>query len=55
VNDLVETRLMLESETAYAAAARATEENLQKSKKHSKEGRSSDRPDEYLEHDLRFI
>ena len=28
VNDLVETRLMLESQTAYAAAARATEENL---------------------------
>jgi GntR family transcriptional repressor for pyruvate dehydrogenase complex len=55
VNDLVETRLMLESQTAYAAAARATEENLQEIEQ-ALEGmrRSSDRPDEYLEHDLRF-
>ncbi|HEU0005459.1 MAG TPA: GntR family transcriptional regulator, partial [Terriglobia bacterium] len=45
VNDLVETRLMLESETAYAAAARATEENLQEIEE-ALEGmrRSSDRP-----------
>jgi GntR family transcriptional regulator, transcriptional repressor for pyruvate dehydrogenase complex len=55
VNDLVETRLMLESQTSYAAAARATEENLQEIEE-ALEGmrRSSDRPDEYLEHDLRF-
>jgi GntR family transcriptional repressor for pyruvate dehydrogenase complex len=55
VNDLVETRLMLESQTAYAAAARATEENLQEIEEALKGmRRSSDRPDEYLEHDLRF-
>jgi len=55
VNDLVETRLMLESQTAYAAAARATEENLQEIEE-ALEGmrRSLDRPEEYLEHDLRF-
>jgi GntR family transcriptional repressor for pyruvate dehydrogenase complex len=55
VNDLVETRLMLESQTAYAAAARATEENLQEIEE-ALEGmrRSLDRPEQYLEHDLRF-
>jgi GntR family transcriptional repressor for pyruvate dehydrogenase complex len=55
VNDLVETRLMLESQTAYAAAARATDENLQEIEE-ALEGmrRSLDRPEEYLEHDLRF-
>jgi len=55
VTDLVETRLMLESQTAYAAAARATVENLQEIEE-ALEGmrRSSDRPDEYLEHYLRF-
>lgn len=55
VNDLVETRLMLESQTAHAAAARATEENLQEIEE-ALEGmrRSLDRPEEYLEHDLRF-
>jgi len=55
VNDLVETRLMLESQTAYAAAARATEENLQEIEE-TLEGmqKSLDRPAEYLEHDLRF-
>jgi len=55
VNDLVETRLMLESQTAYAAAARATEENLQEIEE-TLEGmqESLDRPEEHLEHDLRF-
>lgn len=55
VNDLVETRLMLESQTAYAAAARATEENLQEIEE-ALEGmrRTLDRAEEYLEHDLRF-
>ncbi len=55
VNDLVETRLMLESQTAYAAAARATAANLREIEE-ALEGmqRSFDRPKEYLEHDLRF-
>jgi GntR family transcriptional regulator, transcriptional repressor for pyruvate dehydrogenase complex len=55
VSDLVETRLMLESQTAYAAAAKATEENL-KEIEEALEGmeQSLDRPEEYLEHDLRF-
>jgi GntR family transcriptional regulator, transcriptional repressor for pyruvate dehydrogenase complex len=55
VSDLVETRLMLESQTAYAAAARATEENLLEIKE-ALQGmrRSLERPEEYLEHDLRF-
>jgi len=55
VNDLVETRLMLESQTAYAAAARATEKNLQEIQEALEGMRQSfDRPEEYLEHDLRF-
>jgi len=55
VNALVETRLMLESQTAYAAAARATADNLQEIAA-ALEGmqRCLDRPGEYLEHDLRF-
>jgi GntR family transcriptional regulator, transcriptional repressor for pyruvate dehydrogenase complex len=55
VSDLVETRLMLESQTAYTAAAKATEENLQEMAE-ALEGmqRSLDLPEQYLEHDLRF-
>jgi GntR family transcriptional repressor for pyruvate dehydrogenase complex len=55
VNDLVETRLMLESQTAYCAADRATEENLQEIEE-ALEGmqRSLERSEEYLEHDLHF-
>jgi GntR family transcriptional repressor for pyruvate dehydrogenase complex len=55
VNDLVETRLMLESQTAYAAAGRATEENLREIEE-ALQGmqRSLNRPEEYLEHDLHF-
>src|SRR5262245_12702232 len=55
VNDLVETRLMLESQTAFAAAARATKENLLEIEDALHGMRQSrDRPKEYLEHDLRF-
>jgi GntR family transcriptional repressor for pyruvate dehydrogenase complex len=55
VSDLVETRLMLESQTAYAAADRATEENFQEIQE-ALEGmqRSLESPEEYLEHDLQF-
>lgn len=55
VNDLIETRLMLESQTAAAAAARATEEDLEEMEE-ALNGmqRSVDHPAEYLEHDLRF-
>ena len=55
VSDLVETRLMLESQTAYAAAARATPENLKEIEEALKGMQQSlDLPQEYLEHDLRF-
>lgn len=55
VNDLVETRLMLESQTAYGAAGRATPENLQEIEQAlAGMQRSLDRPEQYLEHDLRF-
>jgi GntR family transcriptional regulator, transcriptional repressor for pyruvate dehydrogenase complex len=55
VNDLIETRLMLELQTAYGAASRATEENLQEIEEALEGMRHSlDRPEEYLEQDLRF-
>jgi GntR family transcriptional repressor for pyruvate dehydrogenase complex len=55
VQDLVETRLMLESQTAHAAAARATAENLQEIEEALEGMRQTlDRPQEYLQHDLRF-
>lgn len=55
VNDLIETRLMLESQTAYAAASRATDADLDEiADALAGMERSLDRPEEYLEHDLRF-
>ena len=55
VSDLVETRLMLESQTAYSAAVRATAENLEEiADELAGMKESRDRPKEYLEHDLRF-
>ncbi|MFP6645400.1 MAG: FadR/GntR family transcriptional regulator [Candidatus Latescibacterota bacterium] len=55
VEDLVETRLMLESQTAYWAAQRATEENLGVMAT-TLQGMAAavDEPDRFLEHDLQF-
>lgn len=55
VQDLIETRLMLESQTAYSAAQRATQEDLLEMKYAVKGMRQSlDKPRDFLEHDLRF-
>jgi GntR family transcriptional repressor for pyruvate dehydrogenase complex len=55
VQDLVETRLMLESQTADAAAARATDENLREIEEALEGMRETlDRPQDYLQHDLQF-
>jgi GntR family transcriptional repressor for pyruvate dehydrogenase complex len=55
VQDLVETRLMLESQTAHTAAARATDENLREIEEALEGMRQAlDRPQEYLERDLHF-
>jgi len=55
VNDLVETRLMLESQTAYAAAERANEENLKEITEALRGMRKSvGQPEQFLEFDLHF-
>jgi GntR family transcriptional repressor for pyruvate dehydrogenase complex len=55
VEDLVETRLMLESHTAYLAAAKATPEDLEQAQSAiQKMAASLDEPEQYLEHDLQF-
>ena len=55
VNDLVETRLLLESHTTYLAARRATADDLAAMERavQGMEESVSD-PKRYLEHDLRF-
>ena len=55
VEDLVETRLMLESQTAYLAARKATKEDLRHIEQATRgmEGSLEDR-ERYLESDLRF-
>jgi len=55
VEDLVETRLMLESHTAFLAASKATAEDLESAQKAIRlmEGSVGD-PGLYLEHDLQF-
>jgi GntR family transcriptional repressor for pyruvate dehydrogenase complex len=55
VNDLVETRLLLESHTTYLAARRATADDLA-AMEHAVQGmeESVSDPKRYLEHDLRF-
>ncbi len=55
VEDLAETRLMLESHTAYLAARKATKEDLSEIKQgiEGMEQSLSD-PERYLEYDLRF-
>jgi len=53
--DLVETRLMLECQTAYTAASRADEANLTDLRRSVADMESSiEDPDGYLEADLRF-
>ncbi len=55
VQDLVETRVMLESQTAFLAASRATDENLQEIEKALNGMRETvKQPELYLEHDLQF-
>jgi GntR family transcriptional repressor for pyruvate dehydrogenase complex len=55
VNDLMETRLLLESHTAFLAARRATAADLE-AMEHAVQGmeESVSDPKRYLEHDLRF-
>jgi GntR family transcriptional repressor for pyruvate dehydrogenase complex len=55
VEDLIETRLMLESQTAFLTAQRATTQNL-KEIRQTLQGmeESIDQPQRYLEFDLRF-
>jgi GntR family transcriptional repressor for pyruvate dehydrogenase complex len=55
VEDLIETRVMLESETAYLAARKATPEDLNEIE-HNVRGmeKSVGVPDRYLEFDLQF-
>jgi GntR family transcriptional regulator, transcriptional repressor for pyruvate dehydrogenase complex len=55
VRDLLETRLMLESQTAFSAAQRATEDDLREIEENLKEMEEVlDRPEEYLKFDLQF-
>ena len=55
VNDLVETRLMLESQTAYSAAERANDENLKEIAEALHGMRKSvGHPEQFLEFDLHF-
>jgi GntR family transcriptional regulator, transcriptional repressor for pyruvate dehydrogenase complex len=55
VEDLVETRLMLESQTAYLAATRATETDLEKAAEAIRCMEAAvSKPEQYLEHDLSF-
>ncbi len=55
VQDLIETRLMLESQTAFLAAQRATKENLREIEQtiHGIEA-SLDQPEKFLDSDLQF-
>src|SRR2546427_8600018 len=55
VEDLIETRLMLESHTAYLAAAKATAEDLEQAREAVRRMQASlADPAQYLEHDLQF-
>jgi GntR family transcriptional regulator, transcriptional repressor for pyruvate dehydrogenase complex len=55
VEDLVETRLMLESQTAFLAAARAKPEDLDHAQEAIRKMEASlADPQQYLEHDLQF-
>ena len=55
VQDLIETRLMLESQTAFLAAQRADENNLREIEKTIQGmGAHLDEPEKYLEFDLQF-
>jgi GntR family transcriptional regulator, transcriptional repressor for pyruvate dehydrogenase complex len=55
VQDLIETRLMLESQTAFLAARRADEANLREIEQTIQEmGTCLDQPERYLEFDLQF-
>lgn len=55
VQDLVEARLMLESQTALLAAQRATEEDLSEIEETIRGMAAAiDRPGRFLEHDLQF-
>jgi GntR family transcriptional regulator, transcriptional repressor for pyruvate dehydrogenase complex len=55
IEDLLETRLMLESQTAYMAASKATEENLAELRQSvGQMAAAVEKPDVYLEADLRF-
>lgn len=55
VEDLVETRLMLESHTAYLAASKATAEDLEQVQDAIRRMQASlAKPEQYLEYDLQF-
>ena len=55
VQDLIETRLMLESQTAYLAAQRASKASLQEIEHAIQQmAKSLDEPEKYLEFDLQF-
>jgi GntR family transcriptional repressor for pyruvate dehydrogenase complex len=55
VEDLVETRLMLESHTAFLAAGKATPDDLEQAQEAIRKMESSlAEPQQYLEHDLQF-
>jgi GntR family transcriptional regulator, transcriptional repressor for pyruvate dehydrogenase complex len=55
VQDLIETRLMLESQTAFSAAQRATEDDLQEIERAIRGMEQAlDQPEEYLKFDLQF-
>ena len=55
VEDLIDTRLMLESQTAFLAAQRATTENLQQLEETLRGLEESiEQPEKYLEFDLQF-
>jgi GntR family transcriptional repressor for pyruvate dehydrogenase complex len=55
VEDLIETRVMLETNTAYWAASRATAENLAELERHQAGMRASiDDPDAFRDFDIKF-
>jgi GntR family transcriptional repressor for pyruvate dehydrogenase complex len=55
VQDLLETRIMLESQTAFLAAERATPEDLEALEESLRNLESAlNKPDQFLEHDLQF-